>query len=178
MKLYEGATLIMYARVVSSCVNVLTQFNFVEYSSSKGVLGSATRKLTMDLKRKWVTYVKQTSLHQPGPTVFIEWLNDMADFQDELLLSTKLNADRAKSSHKEKAEGSTFATSGANTAKDKFKRQPECALKDGKCPIWKCEKFKKMNVEEKARKRKNWGCSSNLCQTHTKLSLALVNSAM
>ena len=59
MKPYDGAALIKFARIVSSCVNVLTQFNYVGDLNSEGVLGSATRKLTLDMKTKWLTYVKQ-----------------------------------------------------------------------------------------------------------------------
>ena len=154
MKPYDGAALIRFARIVSSCVNVLTQFNYVGDLNSEGVLGSATRKLTLDMKTKWLTYVKQMNLYQPGLAVFSEWLNDIADVQDELLLYSNLNADRAKTSYKEKAEGSTFATSAPDTASDNSKYQRECALKDGKHPIWKCEKFKKMNVEERGQKAK------------------------
>ena len=154
MKHYDGAALIKFARIVSSCVNVLTQFNYVGDLNSEGVLGSATRKLTLDMKTKWLTYVKQMNLCQPGLAVFSEWLNDIADVQDELLLSSNPNADRAKSNYKEKAKGSTFATSTTNTTSDNSKYQRECALKDGKHPIWKCEKFKKMNVEERGQKAK------------------------
>ena len=154
MKPYDGAALIKFARIVSSCVNVLTQFNYVGDLNSEGVLGSATRKLTLDMKTKWLTYVKQMNLCQPGLAVFSEWLNDIADVQDELLLSSNPNADRAKSNYKEKAKGSTFATSTTNTASDNSKYQRECVLKDGQHPIWKCEKFKKMNVEERGQKAK------------------------
>ena len=70
----------------------------------EGVLGSGTRNLTLDMKTKWLTHVKQVNLYQPGLAVFIEWLNDIAEVQDELLLSSNPNADRAKSSHKTKAE--------------------------------------------------------------------------
>ena len=118
MKPYDGAALIKFARIVSSCVNVLTQFNYVGDLNSEGVLGSATRKLTTDMKTKWVTYVKQMNLYQPGLAVFSEWLNEIADVQDELLLSSNPNAERAKTSYKEKAKGSTFATSATNTARD------------------------------------------------------------
>ena len=97
MKPYDGTALIKFARIVSSCVNVLTQFNYLGDLNSEGVLGSATRKLTLDMKTKWLTYVKQMNLCQPGLAVFSEWLNDIADVQDELLLSSNPNADRAKS---------------------------------------------------------------------------------
>ena len=142
MKPYNGAALIKFARIVSSCVNVLTQFNYVGDLNS-GVLGSATRKLTLDMKTKWLTYVKRMNLYQPGLAVFSEWLNDIAEMQDELRMSSNPNADRAKTSYKEKAEGSTIATSATNSENDNTKTQRECVLKDGKHPIWKCEKFKK-----------------------------------
>ena len=154
MKLYDGAALIKFARIVSSCVNILTQFNNVGDLNSEGVLGSATKKLTLYMKTKWFTYVKQTNLYQPGLAVFSEWLNDIADVQDELLLYSNPNADRAKTSYKEKAESSTFATSATNTSNDNSKTQRECVLKDGQHPIWKCEKFKEMNVEERGQKAK------------------------
>ena len=154
MKPYDGAALVKFARIVSRCVNVLTQFNYVGDLNSEGVLGSATRKLTLDMKTKWLTYVKQMNLYQPGLAVFSERQNDIADVQDKLLLSSNPNADHAKTSYKEKAKGSTFATSATNTASDNSKYQRECALKDGKHPIWKCEKFKKMNVKERGQKAK------------------------
>ena len=137
MKPYDGAALIKFARIVSSCVNVLTQFNYVGDLNSERSLGSATRKLTLDMKTKWLTYVKQMNLCQPGLAVFSEWLNDIADVQDVLLLSSNPNADRAKSNYKEKAKGSTFATSTTNTTSDNSIYQSECALRDGKYPIWK-----------------------------------------
>ena len=154
MKPYDGAAFIKFARIVSSCVNVLTQFNYVGDLNSEGVLGSATRKLTLDMKTKWLTYVKQMNLYQPGLAGFSEWLSDIAELQDELLMSSNPNADRAKTSYKEKAEGSTFATSATNSANDNMKTQRECLMKDGQHPIWKCEKFKKMNVEERGQKAK------------------------
>ena len=106
------------------------------------------------MKTKWLTYVKQLNLYQPGLAVFSEWLNDIADVQDEFLLSSNPIADRVKLSYKEKAKGSTFATSATNTENDNSKNQRECVLEDGKHPLWNCEKFKKMNVEERWQKAK------------------------
>ena len=167
MKPYDGAALIKFARIVSSCVNVLTEFNYVGDLNSEGVLGSATRKLTLDMKTKWLTYVKRMNLYQPGLAVFSEWLNDIAEVQDELLMSSNPNADRAKTSYKEKADGSTFATSATNSANDNRKTQRECVLKDSQHPIWKCEKFKKMNVVERGQKAKDLKlCFKCLSDTH------------
>ena len=52
MKPYDGAALIKFARIVPSCVNVLTQFNYLGDLNSAGVLGSVTRKLTLNMKTK------------------------------------------------------------------------------------------------------------------------------
>ena len=116
------------------------------------------------MKTKWLTHVKQMKMYQPGLAV---WLNDLAEVQYELFLSSNPNADRAKSSYKEKARGSTFATSVTNTATDNWKNQRECVLKDSKHPIWKCEKFKKMNVEERGQKAKELKlCFKSLSDAH------------
>ena len=106
------------------------------------------------MKTKWLSYVKQQNIYQPGLAVFIKWLNVMVDVQNELLMSTNPNTNSAKSSYKDKAKGSTFATSATNPVKDYFKSQRDCALRDGKHPIWKCKKFRKMNVEERGPKEK------------------------
>ena len=66
-------------------MNVLTQFNFVGDINSEGVLGRATRKLTLDMITKLLTYVKQINLYQRGRAVFSEGLNDKAVVQVELL---------------------------------------------------------------------------------------------
>ena len=72
MKPNDQAALIKFSRIVSSCMNVLTQFNYVGDLSSKGDLGNATRKLTMNMKSKWLIYVKQMNMYQPGIVVFSE----------------------------------------------------------------------------------------------------------
>ena len=165
MKPNDGPALTKFARIVSSCVNVLTQFNFLGDLNSEGVLGCATRKLTLDMKTNWLTDVKQMNLYQPGLAVFGEWLIDVADVRDELLLSSNPNADRAKSSYREKAKGSTFAPSATKTASDNQKNQREYMLKDGNHPIWKCEEFKKTNLEKRGQKAREqrlcFKCSSD-----------------
>ena len=111
-------------RLVSSFVIVLTNFNYVGGFNSEGVLRSASRKLTLDTQIKWPPFVKLMNLFQRGRAVVSEWLNDLADVQDELLLSSNPNADRAKSSYKK-------STSATNTTKDYPKNQRDYALKDG-----------------------------------------------
>ena len=99
MKPYDGAALIKFARIVSSCVILLTQFKYVGELNSGGFLGSATRKSTLGMKTKSLTHVKQMNLYQPGFAMFSEWINDIADVQEELFLSSNPNSDRAKSSY-------------------------------------------------------------------------------
>ena len=98
MKLYDGAAFIKFARIVPSRENVLTQVNYVGYLNLEGVLGSATRTLTMDMKPKWFTHVKQMNLYQPGLAVFSEWLNDIAEVHDEL--QTRMLIARSRATRK------------------------------------------------------------------------------
>ena len=100
------------------------------------------------MKTKWLIYVKQMNLYQPGLAVFSEWLNDIADVQDELLLYSNLNADRAKTSYKEKSEGSTFATSATNTANDNSKTR-ECVERRQTSNL----EMRKVQEDERRRKR-------------------------
>ena len=86
------------------------------------------------------------NLYKPGLAVFSEWLNDIAEVQDDLLVPSNPNADCAKSSYKERAQ---------NTTSDNSKNPRECVLKDSKHQLWKCEKFKKVNVEYSGRKAKD-----------------------
>ena len=88
MKPYDEAALIKFAKIVSSFMNVVAQFNYGEELNS-GVLGSATRKLTLDMKRKWLSHVKRMNLYQPGLAVFSEWLKDIADVQEKLLFESE-----------------------------------------------------------------------------------------
>ena len=66
----------------SSCVNVLTQINYLGDLGSGAFLESATRKVTLDMKTKWLKYVKQGNMFQPGLAVFSEWLNEKTDIQN------------------------------------------------------------------------------------------------
>ena len=167
MKPFDGTALIKFAKTVSSCVNVLTRFNYVGDLNSEGVLGSATRKSTLDMKRKWLTHVKQKNLYQPRLAMFSERLIDIADVQDEMFLSSNPNAVRAKSYNKEKAKSSTFATSATNIASDYQENQRECMLKDGNHPIRNCDNFKEMNVEERGQKARELRlCFECLSDTH------------
>ena len=84
-----------------------------------------------------------------------------------MLLSSNPKGDRAKSSYKEKDESCTFATSATNTASKNSLTQQLCVLKDSKHPIWKCEEFKKTNVEERGQTAKELKlCFKDLSDAH------------
>ena len=53
VKANDSVALVQYSRIVSSCVQVLTQMNYVGDLRSEGVLSSATRKLSLNMKTKW-----------------------------------------------------------------------------------------------------------------------------
>ena len=61
IKPFDSLALVKYSRIVSSCVQVLTQMNFVGDLKSEGVLNSATRKLPTNMKTKWLTYTRQNA---------------------------------------------------------------------------------------------------------------------
>ena len=91
------------------------------------------------------------NLYQSGLAVFSEWLNDAADVQHELLLSSNPNADRTKSSYNEttKDSDSTFATSATNTPKDNSETARVCAER------WQTSymELRKINKNERRRKK-------------------------
>ena len=68
--------------------------------------------------------------------------------------SRVLYALHRKSSYTEKAQGSTFPTSAALTAKNSSETKRKSVLKDVKSQILNYEKIKEMNVEQRGRKAK------------------------
>ena len=61
VKAYDSVALVKYSRIVPSCVQVLTQMNYVADLQSEGVLSSATRNLPLNTKTKWLTYTRQNA---------------------------------------------------------------------------------------------------------------------
>ena len=51
MNFNDGASVIKFAGTESSCVNILTHFNYVGDLNSERDLGSATRRLTKDMEK-------------------------------------------------------------------------------------------------------------------------------
>ena len=152
VKAYDSVALVKYSRIVSSCVQVLTQMNYVGDLQSEGVLNSATRKLPLNMKTKWLTYTRQNANYYMGLEAFSAWLQEIAAVQEDVLMTGNPNTDKSKWASKDKPKNSTFSTFADDSA-DK-KTGHDCPLKDGKHPLWKCEKFLKMTGQARYEKVK------------------------
>ena len=154
IKFFDFTSLVRYSWIVSNRVQVLKQMNYGSDLQSEGVLNSATRKLPLNMMTKRLTYARPNANYHMGLEAFSFWLREVAAVQEDVLMSGHHNpATLTKQmGKKEKAKGSTFATSATNTRKGNQKNQRECMMKVGNHPIWKCEKFKKSNVEERGQK--------------------------
>ena len=150
VKAYDSVALVKNSRIVSSCVQVLTQMNYVGDLQSESVLSSATRKLPMNMKTKRLTHARQNANYYMGLQAFRLWLQEVAAVQEDVLMTGNPNADRSKWTVKDKPKSSTISTFADDSA-DK-KTGYDCPLKDGKLPLWKCEKFLKMTCQARYEK--------------------------
>ena len=72
--------------------------------------------------------------------------------QEDVLMTGNPNTDKSKWASKDKPKNPTFSTFADDSA-DK-KTGHDCPLKDGKHPLWKCEKFLKMTCQARYEKVK------------------------
>ena len=152
VKAYDSVALVKYSRIVSTCVQVLTQMNYVGDLQSEGFLSIATRKLPMNMKTKWLTHARQNANYYMGLEAFSLWLQEVAAVQEDVLMACYPNADKSKWTSKDKPKNSTFSNF-ADDNSDK-KTGKDCLLKEGKHPLWKCEKFLKMTCQARYEKVK------------------------
>ena len=110
-------------------------------------MSSATRKLPLNLKTKWLAYAGRNANYQMGLEAFGFWLQEIAAVQEDLLMLESPNVNKAKWEN-----NSTFSTFASDNADKKVPQ--DCPLKDGKHPMWKCEKFLKLNCQERYEKAK------------------------
>ena len=129
VKTYDSIALVKYSRIVSLCVQVLTEMNYLGDMQSEGVLSSATRNLPLT---KWVTYVRKKCQILHWAEAFSLWLQEVAAVQEDVLMTSNPNADKSKWAIKNKPKNSTFSTF-ADDKTDK-KTGQDCLLKDGKHP--------------------------------------------
>ena len=178
MKPDDVAALIKCARIVSSCVNVLTQFNYTGDLNSEKVLGSATRKLTLDMKTKWLTYVKRMHLYQPG-TRCVQW---MAKWYSRSARWTAYVFKPERWSCKNELQGKGPK---ALPLPPLQQTQQMTTRKLSESVCWKMVNIQYGNVrssrkwtsKREDKRQKNWSCASNACQTHIRWEIALVDFA-
>ena len=151
IKPHESATIIKFAQVISSCVNVLTQFQYQGDLQSEAVLNSALRKLPPDLRSKWLFYTKKMRLLQANLTVFSQWLNEIAYVHDEMIMQfPNSNKDSGKTfGKKETPKNTTYVSNSQHKNGTNYSVPINCPLKDGEHKLWNCPKFKQEKVTER-----------------------------
>ena len=142
----DSTSIVKFANVVTNVVNTLTQLGFTSDLESEGGLSSTTRKLSPQLREQWLQYMQDRRLLRGNLIVFEEWLASEAAIHENLLAQTTSSFDRNKFQSRDKPKTSTFASNAEESSKPK---NFECPFKDGQHPIWTCEKFKSMKVNER-----------------------------
>ena len=173
----DGAALIKCTKTVSSCVNVLTQFNYVGDLNSEVVLGSATRKWTVDMKTKWLTYVKQDNLYEPEPLC-----SGRGSMIEHMFKTTCFYLQTLRGIVQSQA---TKKRPKAARLQHQLQTQRVIIRRPSKCVRWKTANIRYGNVRKSRRRmlkredkrRKNWNCASNICQTHIRWKCALADFA-
>ena len=142
----DSTSIVKFANVVTNVVNTLTQLGYTSDLESEGGLSSTTRKLSPHLREQWLQYMQDRRLLRGNLIVFKEWLASKAAIHENLLAQTSSSFDRNKFQSRDKPKTSTFASNAEESSKPK---NFECLFKDGQHPIWTCEKFKSMKVNER-----------------------------
>ena len=127
-------------------MNTLTQLGYTSDLEAEAGLKSTTRKLSTQLREQWLQYVQDRGLLRGNLIVFKEWLASKAVIHENLLAQINSSVDRNKFQTRDKPKTSSFASNAEDSSKPK---SFECAFKDGQHPIWTCEKFKSMKVNER-----------------------------
>ena len=159
IKPHDASEIIKFSHIVCSCVNVLTQFGFESDINSESVLNSAVKKLPINLKAKWLSYLQRYDSSFKTMRVFSAWLKNIAEIQDNLKM--QFGTTTEKNSNRDKQKTTAF-TSEVEDKTDLPKGK--CPLSDGDHKIWNCPAFKKMTPDQRgdsARKFKLCFCCLN-----------------
>ena len=131
--------------MVTNAVNTLTQLGYTSDLESEGGLSSITRKLSAQLREQWLQYMQGRQLLRGNLIVFKEWLASKAVIHENLLVQTNSSSDRNKFQSRDKPKTSTFASNAEESSRAK---NFDCPFKDGQHPVWTCEKFKSLKLNE------------------------------
>ena len=141
----DSTSIVKFANLVTNVVNTLTQLGYTSDLEAEAGLSSTTRKLSPQLREQWLQYIQDRRLLRGNLIVFKEWLASKAVIHENLLTQNS-SFDRNKIQSRDKPKTSTFASNAEESSKPK---NFECPFKDGQHPIWTCEKFKSMKVNER-----------------------------
>ena len=142
----DSTSIVKFANVVTNVVKTLTQLGYTSDLESEGGLSSTTRKLSPQLREQWLQYMQDRRLLRGNLIVFKEWLASKAAIHENLLAQTSSSFDRNKFQSRDKPKTSTFASNAEESSKPK---NFECPFKGGQHPIWTCERFKSLKVNER-----------------------------
>ena len=142
----DSTSIVKFANVVTNVVNTLTQLGYTSDLEAEAGLSSTTRKLSPLLREQWLQYMQDSQLLRGNLIFFNEWLASKAVIHENLLAQTNSSFDRNKFQSRDKPKSSTFASNAEESSKPK---NFECHFKDGQHPVWTCEKFKSMKINER-----------------------------
>ena len=142
----DSTSIVKFANVVTNLANTLTQLGYTSDLEAEAGLSSTTRKHSPQLREQWLQYMQDRRLLRGDLIVFKEWIASKIVIHEILLAQTNSSFDRNKFQSRETPKTSTFASNAEDSSKSK---KFECLFKDGQHPIWTCEKFKSMKVNER-----------------------------
>ena len=96
----------------TNTVNVLTRLGFQPDLESEGVLSSATRNLTVQLKEQWLRHLQDHRLLATNLIFFKDWLESTAFIHEDLTAQTK-----SKFQGREKPKTRAFAYNADDSTK-------------------------------------------------------------
>ena len=158
----NSTSIVRFANVVTNVVNTLTQLGYTSALEAEAGLSSTTRKLSPQLREQWLQYMQDRRLLRGNVIVFKEWLASKAVIHENLLAQNS-SFDRNKFQSRDKPKSSTVASNAEESSKpENF----ECPFKEGQHPIWTCEKFKSLKVNERRELQKLLLCFNCLKPGH------------
>ena len=119
----------------------MTRLGFQPDLELEGVLSSATKKLSVQLKEQWLRHLQDHKVLAANLIVLKDWLESTAFKHEELFLQTN-----SEFQNSEKPKISIFASITDDSTKP---RNSKCSFKDGQHDICSCEKLKSMKLNER-----------------------------
>ena len=131
---------------VSGCVNALSQYSYEKNNISESVLSSVVKKLTRELKNKWMKHVLRYDSHNKNMRVFSASLKERAHVQENLCWQFGHKVDKSNPPFtKNQPKNTCFQATSYSGSPTKSK----CPSTDREHKMWPSEKFKKMNIADR-----------------------------